>query len=178
MCDTCHVKTDPDFPSSLKLGAKCKDCHGALENVPAEWRIDGNPPVRIGAIQVNGGPEEAISKIRKNLEAMLVARGFKPVPDASVACPVIEAAIEVFRVRENRFVKAGEHVMQARVVVELKDAGSGATLLRKRAVSRPEYHADPREAATNAARDALALLSAPIAEALRTAYVSSGWGMK
>ncbi|MHC5039648.1 MAG: hypothetical protein ACYTHM_20280 [Planctomycetota bacterium] len=167
MCATCHDKTDPAFPTDLKLGKKCKDCHGAAENIPATWKIKGEPRVRIGSLRVAEGPKSAAVKVEANLRWMLEKRGFVAARDGETAQAHVTMQIRIWRVREDRFVARDELVMRASLVAEVREGAGGKVLFRKRVLSRPEYGRDPAEVGTAVARDAFEILSGFLARALK-----------
>jgi hypothetical protein len=171
MCATCHDKTDPAFPTDLKLVKKCKDCHAVADNVPAHWTIEGKPPVRIDEVRVTGGEAGTASRVKADLSWMLEKRGFAPVGAGADAHAHAHASVRVtirtWRVREARFVAGDETVMCASLVAEVRKKGSSDVVFRKHVLSRPEYAKDPATAAVLAARDGFTLLCGPLAGALR-----------
>jgi hypothetical protein len=166
MCATCHEKTDERFPSTLKLGEKCKDCHGGLENAPAAWKLEKPRAVRVGEIRVIEGDLAAGAKVDADCRAALERRGFAVAKAGQPAEAELDFQIRLWRVREERFVAKSEAVLQAEVMVVVRPP-SGQSKFRRRAVSRSFYGADPAEAGIAAARDAFRLLEGHLAEALK-----------
>ena len=166
MCATCHEKTDERFPSTLRLGDKCKDCHGGLENAPAAWKLEEPRTVRVGEIRVDEGDPAAGAKVDADCRASLERRGFAVAEDGRPAEAELDFRIRVWRVREDRFVAKDEAVLQAEIVVAIR-AGASGPKVRRRAVSKPCYGSDSAEAGIAAARDAFRLLEGHLAEALK-----------
>jgi hypothetical protein len=176
MCATCHTKRDPAFPSDLKLGKKCKDCHGALENVYPKWELKSGPPVRIGEVKVPAGSPAAAEKVKADLRWMLERRGFDVV-GKGVSVPVADLQIEIRPLREDRFVARDEAVLRASLVCEVRKGAGENVLFRRRVLSRPEFGKEPVETGIRAARDGFQVLAGHLAEALRSA-VGKGAGGK
>ncbi|MHC4777072.1 MAG: hypothetical protein ACYTFG_00695 [Planctomycetota bacterium] len=168
MCATCHEQRDPSFPSALKLGEKCKDCHGRLENADPEWKLEGETAFGIGAISVSGGPVAAREKLEKDLRWMAERRGFTVAGTARGTPAIVELFVTVRRLREDRFVSADETVMEATLVARVIRKETGKRVFMRLAHSRPVYDRDPDAASVRAVRDAFEVVAGHLAEALKT----------
>jgi hypothetical protein len=150
------------------LGKKCKDCHGALENVFPTWTLEGAPRIRVGEVRILEGPPSAAGKVEADLRWMLERRGFGTA-GAGDSAPCVDLQIRIWRVREDRFVAKDEQVLRASLVAEVRPGPGRVLLFRRRVLSRPEFGKDPFETGIRAARDGFQVLTGPLAETLRVA---------
>lgn len=170
MCVACHQKNEPNYPSLLLLGVtenSCGDCHMKPEVADASWVLDADRPVRLTVRAEDGAGEEARALAEGLVSEALRARGFRLVAGGEAELEVT-VALRVRALRDDRFLPPDTPVRDAVLDAALRMPGEEEPFVRRLGASKPEWGETEAEAVERAIRDAWAVLSSHLIEALGT----------
>lgn len=167
MCVACHQDNDPDYPSPLMLGDEpdsCGHCHMKKEAVDVEWAREMSKPVHL-EMRGEGGKAQAL--VEALVSQDLLDRGFLLVEKGKAKLD-LTLAVRVSTLRDDRFLPPGTPVRAAVIEMSLGAPGEGQPYVRRLGASKPEWGETEEEAVRRAVRDAWAVLSSHLIEALGT----------
>lgn len=168
MCVACHMQTDAEYPSLLLLGNtedSCGDCHMKEEAVDVSWVAEMDKAVHLEVRGEGGAGEAARAKAEAMASEALLARGFRLVAKEEAVLTLI-LALRVRALHGGRFLPPGTPVRMALLDMTIGAPGEAGPYVRRLGSSKPEWGATEDEAVSRAVRDAWAVLSPHLLEAL------------
>ncbi len=168
MCVACHIETNPDYPSSLFLGVtpdSCGDCHMKPEAVDVSWVEFADKPVHLTVRGSGEAGEAARAQAEAVVSEALRARGFRLVAEGEAELD-LSLVLSIGTCRDDRFLPPGTPVRVAVFDMTLGPPGESKPNIRRLGVSKPEWGGTEDEAVSRAVRDAWAVLSTHVLEAL------------
>lgn len=165
MCVACHFETDPAYPSLLFLGTdpdSCGDCHMEPEAVDVSWVENMEKDVRL---TVTGENETAVARALALASEELRARGFRLVEKGEADLD-LTLRLRLRTLRDDRCLPPGTPVRSAVLDARVAAPGETRPYVRRLGASKPEWGETEEEAVDRAVRDAWAVLSPHVLEAL------------